>query len=375
MNKKHIFFWNLVRPLVILFAKIRFGFQYKKAENLPENYIVLSNHVTDYDMIFLISSFPRQMYFIASEHIARWKTLYKLLQYIADPIMRYKGTVAGAAVIEALRKIKTGSSVCIFAEGIRTWDGVTCPILPSTGKMIKSAKCGLVTYKITGGYFVSPGWCDKGLRKGPVSGSPVNVYTKEQLASMSVEEINEIINRDLYENAYEKQLDNPIKYTGRELAKGLDNLFYICPVCKKPETLFSEGNILKCNSCQSEFTYNEYGLFENAPFRTVREYALWQQDEIKHLVEDNKLLTNKHAVLKKIVKHEETVLAEGIVTIDNSSISCNNVTFSLNKISNMDITGRHGLVFSIGKDYYELKTMGNAIKFLHYYRAYKTSCN
>ena len=73
MNKKHIFFWNLVRPFVILFAKIRFGFQYKKGENLPDKYIVLSNHATDYDMVFLICSFPRQMYFVASEHIADGK--------------------------------------------------------------------------------------------------------------------------------------------------------------------------------------------------------------------------------------------------------------------------------------------------------------
>lgn len=371
MNKKHVFFWNLARPLVILFAKIRFGFQFKKAENLPEKYIVLSNHVTDYDMVFLICSFPRQMYFVASEHIARWKTLYAFLKYAAEPIMRYKGTVAASTVVEALRKIKAGASVCIFAEGIRTWDGVTCPILPSTGKMIKSAKCGLVTYKISGGYFVSPGWSDSGLRKGPISGAPVNIYTKEQIQAMSVDEINEIIRRDLYENAYEKQLNNPQKYTGTNLAKGLDNLFYICPVCRKAEALSSEGNTLKCNSCQSTFTYNEFGFLENAPFKTVRDYALWQQEQVVRLVENNILLTANQAVLKKIVKHEETILAEGTVTIDTSSISCKDISFSMDKISDMDITGRHGLVFSIGKDYYELKTKGNAVKFLHYYRAYK----
>jgi len=375
MNKRHVIIWTIARPFVVLFAKLRFGFQYKKAENLPEKYIVLSNHVTDYDMVFLICSFPRQMYFIASEHIARWKTLYAFLKYAAEPIIRHKGTVAASTVVEALRKIKAGASVCIFAEGIRTWDGVTCPILPSTGKMIKSAKCGLVTYKISGGYFVSPGWCDKGLRKGPISGAPVNVYTKEQIQAMSVDEINEIINRDLYENAYEKQLANPQKYTGTDLAKGLDNLFYICPVCKKYETLSSEGNILKCNACHSTFTYNEYGLFENAPFKTVREYAIWQQEELKNLVNKNNLLTSKNAVLKKLIKHEETVLAEGDVTINNASFSCKDISFSLDKISGMDITGRHGLVFSIGKDYYELKAPGNTVKFLHYYRAYKSACN
>ena len=375
MNKKHIYFYTFFRPLIILFLKIRFDFHYKKAENLPENYIVLSNHVTDYDMLFTVASFPRQMYFVASEHIARWKTLYKFLKYAAEPIMRYKGTVAGSTVMEALKKIKNGANVCIFAEGIRTWDGVTCPILPSTGKMVKSARCGLVTYKITGGYFSSPGWSDSGIRRGPITGAPVNIYTKEQIASMSVAEINEAINRDLYEDAYERQMANPQKYTGKDLANGLTNLFYICPECHQIDTLSTEGNVLKCDSCGASFTYNEYGLFENAPFKTVREYAVWQNNQTAQLLTENKEFKATTAVLKKIVKHEETVIAEGQVTMTPESLTCADKEFSTASIGDMDITGRHGLVFSIGKEYYELKIPDNAVKFLHYYRAYKSSCN
>ena len=373
MKKRHIYFYNFLRPLVILFTKLKFNYHYKKAENLPDNYIVLSNHVTDYDMLFVASSFPRQMYFVASEHIARWKTLYKLLQYIQEPIIRYKGTVAGATVMEALRKIKAGANVCIFAEGIRSWDGVTCPILPSTGKMIKSARCGLFTYKITGGYFTSPGWSDKGIRKGPLYGAPVNVYTKEQIASMSVEEINTVIDRDLYEDAYERQLKNPQKYSGKNLACGLENLFYVCPDCNQTDSLSTDGNILKCNSCGASYNYNEYGLFENAPFQTVREFALWQQEKTKELVLANKTLTTEHAILKKIVKHEETILAEGAVSINTQFLSCNDHSFSMDMINGMDITGRHGLVLSVGKEYYELKVPANAVKFLLYYRAYKSA--
>lgn len=44
----------------------------ENAEGLPENYIVLSNHVTDYDPLLVGVSFPGQMYFVASEHITRW---------------------------------------------------------------------------------------------------------------------------------------------------------------------------------------------------------------------------------------------------------------------------------------------------------------
>ena len=82
---------------------------------------------------------PRQMYFVGSEHISRWKFFYKLIRFIFAPIMRYKGSVASQTVLEVLRKTRSGENVCIFAEGNRSWDGLTNPILPSTGKMAKKA--------------------------------------------------------------------------------------------------------------------------------------------------------------------------------------------------------------------------------------------
>ena len=79
MKKRHVFYYNLFLPPVKLFIKLRFGYKYKVAKNLPENYIVISNHTTDYDMLFVGASFKRQMYFVGSEHIARWGFFSKFL--------------------------------------------------------------------------------------------------------------------------------------------------------------------------------------------------------------------------------------------------------------------------------------------------------
>ena len=178
---RHRVLYKILRPLVAGFVRCKFGYKYKKAKDLPDTYIVLSNHVTDYDPLLVCSSFSKQMYFVASEHITRWGMAYKFIDYVFEPIIRHKGTVASSTVMEILRKIKNGDSVCMFAEGVRSWNGITGTILPSTAKVIKSAKCALVTYKIKGGYFVSPGWSEKGTRKGYVEGEVVNVYSKEKL--------------------------------------------------------------------------------------------------------------------------------------------------------------------------------------------------
>ena len=137
VNKWHVFFYQTFQPLLILYLNLLFDYKCEKVPKRDENYIVLSNHVSDYDPIFVAASFRKQMYFVASEHIARWGWLFKLIDFLVAPIMRYKGTVAASTAIEILKKIKSGSNVCIFAEGVRTWDGVSSPILPSTAKLIK----------------------------------------------------------------------------------------------------------------------------------------------------------------------------------------------------------------------------------------------
>ena len=145
------------------------------------------------------------MYFVASEHIARWKLAYRFIKYGFDPIIRYKGTTATTTVMEMLRAVRAGENVCMFPEGARSWDGVTAPIVGSTGKVIKSARCGLITYRIQGGYFVSPNWSEGGTRRGKIRGKVAHVYTREQIKAMSVEEINAAIAEDLYEDAYDRQ--------------------------------------------------------------------------------------------------------------------------------------------------------------------------
>ncbi len=375
MNRLHIFYYTILRVLVVLYLKIKFGYRYQKIGNISGNYIVLSNHTTDFDPLFVAASFPRQMYFVASEHIARWKYIYAFLKHTLAPIMRYKGTLASSTVMEVLRKVKKGASVCIFAEGVRSWDGVTGPILPSTAKLIKSAGCALVTYKITGGYFISPGWCEGNLRKGPVSGAPVHIYTKEALAAMTLDEIYQAITRDLYEDAYANQITAPQKYTGKALAEPLENLLFICPTCGSYDTIQTRSDSVSCTSCNTAFQYNEYAMLENAPFQTVYQLSQWQKERVQQDVTNGIIYHVPFATLSTVAGHEETLVTQGPLQISSDTLSISDMKIPLKEISDMAIHGRHALVFTAGRTYYELKPSkeANTLKFLLYYRAWKNT--
>lgn len=377
LHKRHCWYWKIIHVVGELLVKTKFGYKYKKikSEELPETYIVLANHVTDFDPIFVGVSFEKQMYFVASEHISRWGIASKLINHIFAPIIRYKGTTAASTVMEMIHKVREGKSVCMFAEGARSWDGVTAYIQPATGKVIKSAKCALVTFRIEGGYFVSPNWSEGGTRRGPISGKLVNVYTKEQIASMSVEEINKAIAQDLHEDAYERQLKAPARYKGKQIAVKLENLLFICPECGAIDSMHSEKDTVRCDKCDLTFTYDEYAILKGIPHKTVKELYAWQKQQVMQEAAAGQLVyTAPDGVLQSVSKGEEVVLAQGPISLSKEKLICGTYEIPFTDIMDMAMHGRHALVFSTADVYYELKPVeeSNTLKFHLLYEVYKT---
>lgn len=373
VKERHLFCWRFLKPLTTLFARLKFGYTYDKVGELPESYIVLSNHVTDYDMLLVAASFNKQMYFVCSEHIARWKLLYTFLKYAFEPILRYKGTLGASTVKDVLKAAREGKRICLFAEGARCWDGVTRDILPSTGKMVKTARCALVTYRITGGYFVSPRWSASN-RRGRLHGAPVRVYTAEELAGMTVDEINAAIVNDLHEDAYERQLAEPKPYKGKNLAEKMENFVFLCPECGEVDTLKSSGDRVTCSHCGLSFRYTEYGMLEGLDFPTMRELASWQEEEVARMAERGAVYTADGGTLSRVAKHEETLVDSGPITLSAEALTCGGTVIPLSDIANMTMHGARAIVFSVPGGYYELIPAEgfNTLKFEMLYACYKS---
>lgn len=368
MSVKHKVFYRTLRFPVILYLKLKFGYKYEKARELPENYIVLSNHTTDFDPLFVAASFNKQMYFVASEHITRWKKLYAFLRFAFAPIIRFKATVAGSTVLQILRKTKHGDNVCVFAEGVRSWDGVTGEISASTSQLVKRAGCGLVTYRIVGGYHISPVWASGKCRKGRVCGEIAGVYTKEQIAAMDVEEIDKIINRDLYVNAFEVKKGENGKYRGKNMAEGLERFIYRCPDCGALNCMYSSDNTLSCSSCGKSFSYDNTCLLDGNTLKALgdEQFKKTQEDACAGLP----YIANE-ASMYIIDKKSSRLVAKGELCFSNEEISCGAVRIPLSEVGDMAIHGNSSLVFARGSEYYELNISlpDSAYRFLSYYKA------
>ena len=358
---------------MIVFLYFKFGYTFKVAKNLPQNFIVLSNHNTDFDPLFLGVSFKDSMRFVASEHISRWKHAFKFVNHIFSPIMRPKGTNAASTVKEMLRALRGGENVCMFAEGARSWNGVTAPILPANGKLVKSSKCALVTYKIIGGYFVSPMWSKGGTRKGKIHGEVVNIYSAEQIASMSVSQINEIINHDLYEDAYDTQTKIESKYKGKQLAVKLESMLFKCPVCGAIDALSSHKNIVSCRECNATFTYDEYGYVKGINYRNTKELFSWLKFEAEKDAKSNTAYTCENACMISVSNHSETHVDNGDLSLSRELLKCGDTIIDISEIDDFAMHGRQALVFSTKDNYYEVIVSEeySALKFYMLFQAYK----
>ena len=368
MNKRHVAIYRILRPLAALFIHVRFRFCSEKPKNLPKQYMLLSNHATDYDPVLIASAFPEHMYFMGSEHIARWGLLSKLIRWLVDPILLSKGAPTAGVVLELLRRMRAGHNVCFFPEGLRTWDGVTNPIPPATGKLVKKAGCALITYKLTGAYFASPMWSGAQVRRGPVRGNIVHIYSAEEVATMTPAQLQQAISQDLYEDAYARQTREKIRYPSRAGAAGLETLAYICPQCGAHDSFAVCGDTIACD-CGCTIGYDDFGMLHGSKFATVKELYAWQKEITARDAAEGETYRAKMGKLSIVSDHGSALMTQGEVTMDRENFYCGEFYVPIVAIASLAMHGQRNLVFTAEGGYYECKiTDGNALQFFLYYR-------
>ncbi|OQB23736.1 MAG: 2-acyl-glycerophospho-ethanolamine acyltransferase [Firmicutes bacterium ADurb.Bin182] len=369
--KWHRFVFKVLRSPVRAFLRRKLNMEWVMAEPQKRPFILLANHNTDFDPLLVAAGFHEHMYFVASDHILRWKFAGKLVKFFFAPIARVKATTEARTVMDVIKTVRSGVNVCIFAEGIRSFNGETNEILPSTGKLIKQSGAALITYKLEGGYFTTPLW-GSGVRKGRMRGYIEHVYEPEKLKEMSADEINEAIRKDLYLNEYELQKKDPVQYVGKNPAQHLEYALYACPACRGIGRLKSRGELFECE-CGLKVKYSFYGFFEGAdgttpPFETVLDWDRWQTNFMKQQFSEYRLLSASIPLfsddgqsLYRFDRCGNTLhMTDGSLSMYNDRLEVRSVdgvtVFPLKDISAMTIHGGNVLIFStVDGGHYEIR--------------------
>lgn len=354
-------FWAFAQKTTKSIATRIFGLEVPTV-NVDGPFIVIANHTNNLDPLFVAYAFPESpISFVASEHVFRLGFVSKLLEYFLAPIPRKKASSGADTVKACLRATKAGRNVGLMAEGEATWDGITMPVFPATGKLVKSSGASLVTLRIEGGYLSKPRWAEN-RRHGKIKINVSGIYSPETLEKMSAAEVLETIEKDIYVNVW----DNPdVSYTGTDKAAGLSRALFICPRCGNVNSIESRGDTVRCVRCGATAKVTDNGTLSGTfKPKNIAEWDRIQFEKLKNYdfvrESDEVFFSDKDLTLKKIGPgHAETVIGEGLTLQQKDNcLVCGMCTFYLSEISNMAMTQAKRLLFSYKGSYYEIKTDG-----------------
>ena len=155
------------------------------AENVPAKgpCIVISNHQSYLDPIFLHAAVPRVLHAMAKSTQFASPFMGWLLAHIyVFPVRRFE--VDPQAVRTVLRRLDRGHAVMIYPEGERTWDGRFQVARRGTVRVLLKAGVPVIPCRIDGAYEVWPRW-DRKIQPGTVRvtfGRPLDLPTSSSRA-------------------------------------------------------------------------------------------------------------------------------------------------------------------------------------------------
>lgn len=378
MSRFHRAFYAFMRTIIKPYFRLT-DYSWQRYDPVSPNYIVLTNHNTNWDFFLTGLVLKKHMYFVASEHILRGGFKSKLIKFLGDPIPRRKGASGDETYNLILDKLRSGENVCMAAEGNRSFSGETGFISKRTAQLVKESGAGLITFTVRGGYFQNPRW-SKGKRKGPTWGQVENEYTAEALSAMTVDEVYCAITKDLYVNAYDDQETRQARYECDNPAESLETALFYCPECGSFSSMASSGDKFFCKNCGLSLRFDDFGYFSasaggEAPFRTVTGWYHAENKALKEFVKSAQpgtlLFSDDGVRLSEVIPGVGTVpVAEGTVSLYTDAIKVSGFEdIKMSTVEKISIVLRDIILFTAGGKYYELKPVGATRSMLKYVMA------
>ena len=248
---------------------------------LKPPYIILGNHVNNWDPMFINCYVEETISFVAAAPIFLNPTVKKALDFIGA-ISKTKGRADRKTVRDIIKAKKAGRIIGLFPEGNRSWNGHTAPLVYSTSKLIKLLNIPVVIATIKGGYLSQPRWSDS-IRKGETVVSLEKLWDEGDLKDLDIDAIHETLTKALAFSDLQWQQESGIEFKGKRLANYLERHLYTCPNCKEIGHMHSDDDLFSCLHCGYSVRYNTKGRFEEETgkliFEHVYDWDRWQLTE------------------------------------------------------------------------------------------------
>ena len=280
---KQRIFWTW---LIWILSKIALmGKKYKVEtigmEGLKPPYLLLSNHMHFIDFeLAAQATWPHPVSNVVSidGYVVKWF----LLEWIGAIATRKFTT--DLHLVKSIRKVlQRGDILAMYPEARYTPCGTRAFLPDSLGKLVRMNKVPVVAVVHRGNHLYAPFWNFRNKRKVPMHTTCKLILTPEQIAGMTVDEINETLRRELSYDEYGYQKENGIRITESYRAEGLHKVLYQCPHCQA-ETMDSKGAEIFCKSCGKRWVWQETGALQaltgETEFDHIPDWFEWERQQV-----------------------------------------------------------------------------------------------
>lgn len=274
-------------------------------EGLKPPYIILANHASFIDFALVVKAiFPRRVNWLIS--IEEFNGREWLMRGIGG-IYKRKFTSDLTNVRHILWCLKQKKRiVVIYPEARFSLAGINERLDGSYGKLVKTAKCPVVTLIAKGNFLRAPQWNKKPERHLPVSAEMKQIVTAAEAETLSAEEIQQRIEDAFHYDEYQWQYDNKIKIKSKSRANNIHRILYQCPACGKEFCTDSKDTEIWCENCGARWQMDEYGRLHRTDggkdfFNHVPDWYRWERENVRKEVHDGKYFFEDDARLEELV--------------------------------------------------------------------------
>lgn len=344
------FFYNVFK--LIVESKLRVKVQNEEIAELDGPMIVMSNHQSFYDFYHICKYiYPSKATIVGNKYYFRFpfaRYVFKHLHVIPKTLF-----CADIKTVKSIfNAINNKQIIALFPEGRLCNDGKSYEIIDKVGSMIKHLNVPLVLININGAYATNPKWSNN-IRHGKVDVYTKRIIMPEELEILSINDIDEIIAQNLFNNEYEYLKEHNYKYNNKRKAEDIAKLIYYCPHCHKLYTISGKKNIIECNDCHLKYNIMpNYQLVELSEYKTnINDLVMWydiqKEYELNNIKDGIELTIQVDVKIISFVNPKLDKLGKGVCCltnktftfigdIDNKEISFN---YEINKLRALPFSG------------------------------------
>ena len=276
----------LISHTILFFKGVRVRYTYE-VRKLSTPCIVLCTHGSFFDFVYSGSLLRRYApNFIVARLYFFKKPFARLLRaFGCFPKGMFTPDVESAK--NCLRVIRAGGVLAMMPEARLSTAGKFEDIQPSTFAFLKKAGLPVYLCRMDGSYLARPKWATSIRRGALVEAKLSELFSAEQIASLSVEEIEKKCIEAMRYNDFAWLESHPkIRYKNRTLAEGLDNVLTLCPLCESKYKLRAKGRTVTCEACGAKAVLDDrYTFSGDVPFSTPADWYAWEEGKMHEAIE------------------------------------------------------------------------------------------